>query len=221
MAISKFPAVLLAGGEPPPREWALPRLQRAPWVLCADSGLRIALECGVLPQALVGDLDSLSAQELESLPPLQLGLHRHPAEKDQSDLHLALQLLSHHYQGAVEILGALGGRWDHSLFNLCSVLFLAWDWGLQASIVDPQTVVFPLSSRRAASLVLQDYQGYHCSLLPLSEELEEVRLEGFRYPLQGELLSRYATRGLSNTVVENRAEIQLGEGQGLVILSRP
>jgi len=211
------PALVLAGGQAPPLEWVRPRLERAPWIFCADSGLRICLQCDIVPDALIGDLDSLEVAEVEGLPDLRVGVFRHPVDKDESDLHLTLQRLAQYWQGPVEILGALGGRLDHTLFNLCSMLYFAQQLGFDPRVVDPETVVMPLS----AELVLDGFAGHHCSLLPLSEQLDGVHLRGFRYGLNGETLSRYETRGLSNVVEHDRATIEIGGGQGLVLLTRP
>ena len=210
-------AVVVAGGQQPPLEWARPRLLRAPLILCADSGLRLCLACDILPDMLVGDLDSLTAQEVADLPSLRLGVERHPVDKDFSDLDLTLRALARHYSGAVDILGALGGRLDHMLFNLCAILFLAADLGLQARVCDPDTLVFPLRD----SLLLAGLEGHNCSILPLSDRLEGVTLSGLRYPLQDESLDRRASRGLSNRIESPQAQIRVRGGEGLVIVTPP
>lgn len=210
-------SVVVAGGAAPPAAWAFTRLGQARWVFAADSGLRLCRECGRMPDQLVGDLDSLEVEEWEGLD-FPLGVHRYPCEKDESDLHLCLRHLAQHWKGRVEILAALGGRLDHCLFNLCSVLFLAGELGLEARIVDPDTEVRLLEP---PGLELEGYAGFHCSLLPLSSQLGGVHLQGFQYGLKGEDLLRRQTRGLSNRVEGERAQIVLENGEGLVILTRP
>ena len=207
-------AVVVAGGPPPPLEWARPRLEAAPLIFCADAGLRLCLDCAIVPHMLIGDFDSITAAELAALPELRFGIERHPVDKDFSDLHLTLQALARHWQGPVELLGARGGRLDHELFNLCAALFLAKDLGLEARAVDPDTVVFPLRDQ----LVLTGYAGSTCSILALSDSLHDVTLRGFRYALQGESLARRETRGLSNVIEEDAAHI-VARGEGLVILT--
>jgi len=207
-------AIVVAGGSPPPAEWARPLLQAAEILVCADSGLRLCRQCGLLPHLLVGDLDSLLPSEWQQLPPLLWGVEQHPPEKDQSDLELALVGLARRYQGPVALLGALGGRLDHTLFNLCSALFLALDLGLDPQVRDPDLSVFPLRQ----SLTLHDQIGASCSILPLGEGLEGVTLEGFRYGLRDQPLWRRSTRGLSNRVEEALARITVTRGEALVIV---
>jgi thiamine pyrophosphokinase len=217
MLPEKPAAVVVAGGEQPPLEWARPRLQRAPLIFCADSGLRLCLACQMLPHMLVGDLDSLSELEVADLPALRFGVERHPVDKDFSDLHLTLEALARHYSGPVDILGALGGRLDHKLFNLCSVLFLALDLGLTPRACQPGTLVFPLREQ----LWLSGLAGQNCSILPLSDSLEGVVLAGLRYPMQHESLQRRSTRGLSNVIEADCAQIQARSGEALVIVTTP
>lgn len=210
-------AVIIAGGPAPPVAWARPILERASLVFCADSGLHLCLACGLQPDMLVGDLDSVGPEQLARLPRPRYGVEQHRPDKDDSDLDLTLRALARHWQGPVEILAALGGRLDHALFNLCAVLFQARPLGLQVRLLDPQTLVYPLDG---CELELLDLQGHTCSILPLGGPLENVFLDGFRYPLQGEPLGHHQTRGLSNRIEEPRACIRISSGQALILLSR-
>ena len=57
-------------------------------------------------------------------------------------------------------------------------------------------------------------------LLPFSEEVTGVTLEGFKYPLLDDTLKRFCTLGVSNEIVEENAKVQLEEGILVVIESR-
>src|SRR5690606_2396774 len=76
-------ALVVAGGDPPP-----PELVHRLWadlVVAADSGAAAVLAAGRVPHLVVGDLDSLD----QPLPP-GAEVERHPRDKDQSDLELAV-----------------------------------------------------------------------------------------------------------------------------------
>jgi thiamine pyrophosphokinase len=210
-------AVIIAGGPAPPVAWARPILERASLIFCADSGLHLCLACGLQPDMLVGDLDSVGPEQLARLPQPRFGVERHPADKDESDLDLTLRALARHHQGAVDILAALGGRLDHALFNLCAVLFQGRGLGLQLRVLDPETLIFPLEGQE---LRLTDLAGCTCSILPLGAPLQAVELIGFRYPLRGEPLDHRQTRGLSNRIESQQASIRLRSGQALVLVSK-
>lgn len=210
-------AVIVAGGPPPPVAWARPLLERASLIFCADSGLHLCLACGLRPDMLVGDLDSVGPVQLGRLPELRYGVEHHRSDKNESDLDLTLRALARYWQGPVDILAALGGRLDHALFNLCAVLFQGRQLGLKLRLLDPETLVYPLENE---SLELRDLIGATCSILPLGGPLEGVHLQGFRYPLQGEALGHRQTRGLSNLIDASLASIDAHSGQALVVVSK-
>ncbi len=64
----------------------------------------------------VGDQDSLAGEVQAEF------IFRHPPEKDQSDLALALQLFTAPLRYKFHFWGLLGGRRDHELFNLGEAL---------------------------------------------------------------------------------------------------
>lgn len=208
-------AVVVAGGPLPPLDWARPILTQANRLVCADSGWRLCHRCQVRPEIVIGDLDSLDHGEIGELQAQRITVQRHPVDKNESDLHLALAFLAESYQGPVDILGALGGRLDHTLFNVSSILLLARELGLRARLLEPDTVVLALERE----LRLQGCSGRHCSILPLSAELKGISLQGFRYGLQRETLSRIETRGLSNVIEEDPACLTLEEGEGLLVIT--
>ena len=189
-----------------------------PWedayVICADSGYRLCRRWGHRPDVVLGDLDSLGSAELGEIEQLGIDLEVHPAEKDESDLELALRWAHSRGVREVWIAGAVGGRLDHCLFNLIAVLGLADELGMEAVAVSSQGE-FRVVSRE---LRLENRKGWLCSLLPLNEHVSGVSLEGFRFPLKGETLLQTRTRSLSNVVEENPAMIRVHRGRLLAML---
>ncbi|MEW6279587.1 MAG: thiamine diphosphokinase [Candidatus Eremiobacterota bacterium] len=208
---------ILAGGVEPDLEFCLAALQAADRVICADGGFALALQLGWVPDLVVGDLDSLGSEELHQLHRLGIPLQQSPPEKDQSDLELAIQAAAAWGATEVHLLGALGGRTDHMLFNLVACLSYCHRLGLPAHV---------LSSHTEARLVVDRWDisgrgGWLCSLLSLSEETVEVHLEGFLYPLAGETLHRHSSRGLSNRIQSDPARIRIRSGLLLAVLTPP
>ncbi len=205
-------ALLLAGGQAPPAEFVRRHHHPGDLVLAADSGLNLALAAGIPTDLLIGDLDSLE-------PGLEEGfeVQRHPRAKDASDLELALEEAFR--RGAREgvILGALGGRLDHTLFNVVALLEKAEKMGFAVRVLSPDEEVFLAGP---GIHPLSDRQGWNCSVLPLDSSAR-LSLEGLEYPLHEQRLERASTRGLSNRVSSDRARIQVLEGLALILLARP
>ena len=82
-------------------------------VIAADGGIRHLTRMGITPDLFVGDFDSVSSA---GNSPTVL---RHPCEKDDTDMALALREGEERGYRDFRLYGALGGsRFDHSIANL-------------------------------------------------------------------------------------------------------
>lgn len=110
--------VILCDGLFPTEPYPLYLLDSAPGVVCCDGALLKYLEhCpGRKPLAVVGDMDSLSAEVQEAYSDILV----HVAEQDDNDMTKAMRwVLSEHPEVTeIVILGATGLREDHTIGNL-------------------------------------------------------------------------------------------------------
>ncbi|GMU54785.1 MAG: thiamine pyrophosphokinase [Candidatus Xenobia bacterium] len=206
-------AILAAGVERDP-EYCRAQLQAAQRILCADAGYRLACELGVRPDAVVGDFDSLTPEEVARLEDSGIPVHRYPPEKDQSDLELALDLAASWGAREVVLLAALEGRLDHLLFNLIAALEYAHRLRLRARLLSSVGEVFLVHDE----VEIAAREGWTASFLSLEGETTGITLEGFRYPLVEESLLRHHSRGLSNVVRDPLARVRLRQGVLLAVL---
>src|SRR5689334_18888700 len=109
-------ALVFAGGDPPPRE-LVAGLDRSALVIAADSGLDHALALGFRADVVVGDLDSVTPDALAHARADGAEVELHPAEKDETDLELALRRAVALGMRRVTVIGGGGGRHDHLLAN--------------------------------------------------------------------------------------------------------
>lgn len=202
-------ALLLAGGPAPPPAFVRACHRPGDRVLAADRGLELARDSGLAVDLLVGDLDSLAPGAEQGVETL-----RYPVRKDSSDLELALEEAARGGAGECLVLGALGGRLDHTLFNVIALLARSEELGLRARLAGPGTEVFQAGPGRHE---IVGRGGWTCSVLPLDPQAR-LTLEGLEYPLKGEWLRRASTRGLSNRILGEQARIEIHEGRVLVLL---
>ena len=87
-------------------------------IIAVDGGLRHCLELKLRPHTLIGDMDSLSPEEIEAVTRSGIPISRYPARKDHTDLELALQTARSLGADDIVLLGALGARWDMTLANV-------------------------------------------------------------------------------------------------------
>lgn len=170
-------------------------------VIAADAGYRSARALGVEPDLLLGDYDSAPPPDAGKTVLL-------PAEKDDTDtFYAARQALA---QGCEEvvILGGLGGRMDHTLANLHTLVFLAGQ-GVRAVLADEKneiTVLLPGRHRLPARA------GWHCSFFPGGERAAGVTLEGLKYPLKDAVLTNAWPVGVSNEFAAPTAMVEFHTG---------
>lgn len=204
--------VVLAGGDPvDARLRAL--LPEADVVIAADSGLEQAAGLGLKVDVVVGDFDSVDAGALAAAERAGATVERHPAEKDHTDLELALLAARRLGASRVVVVGGWGGRIDHALANL--LLIGAPEFAaLHLEAIGSGGRVVAVHDRAE----LAGSPGDLLTLLAVGQPAHGVRTQGLRYPLNGETLFPGSTRGVSNELVEANATIELTSGVLLALL---
>ena len=106
--------LIVAGGT---REKALPP---GPWdfIIGADSGGDSLFFWNQPAHLIIGDLDSINSEALSFHQTHHSVIKRFPADKDQTDLELALMSLPDDPSSEIHLAGLFGGRIDHALMNL-------------------------------------------------------------------------------------------------------
>lgn len=193
-------------------------------VIAADGGWDKASSLGIMPDLLVGDADSLSAERFAELAAAGVPIERSPVAKDKSDAELALLAALARGASHVTILGALGGkRFDHALANV-GLLGLPGPGEVEVVLLDATTRVrllrAPDAEGGSARCDLPGEIGDLVSLLPLGGPASDVTTEGLLYPLDGETLPPGPARGLSNVRIAPAASVTLRRGSLLVIETR-
>jgi thiamine pyrophosphokinase len=202
-------AIIFANGElrRPPAAW----LARQPGdlLIAVDGGARHCQSLGLRPDVVIGDFDSLEPNDLARLRFAGATLIQHPARKDETDLELAFQHARAVGVEEIIVLGALGARWDMTLANLLLPAQPGYA-GVGVRLVDGGQEIALL--RGGESLGLRGRAGDTISLIPLSAEARGITTTGLEYPLQDETLFFGSSRGVSNTLLGEQAQVRLGTG---------
>lgn len=183
-------------------------------VVCADSGVSLALDLGLDIDLVVGDLDSVPADDLRRALDAGAEVHRHPPEKDRTDLELALQVAAQDAD-VVIVVGGAGGRLDHALANVAA---LASDTLVDVEVrarLGPADVHVV---RDAAELHLP--VGATITLLPSGGPARGITTSGLRYALDGGELTAWSARGVSNVVEHTPVQLEVQDGCVLVVHPR-
>jgi len=208
-------AIVFANGDLNDPQQTLRWIADEDLLIAADGGSRHCIVLGLTPDILIGDFDSLEPEHLEAFRLRGSQVIQHPARKDFTDLELALLYACE--QGVDEILvfAALGARWDQTLANLLLPTHpdLA---SAQITLVDGFQEIRLIHSGQ--TLQIHGVPGDTVSLIPVNGNADQVTTRGLEYPLSNESLAFGATRGVSNVLLGDRAEISVSEGLVLCIL---
>ena len=188
----------------------LPALLRPDDILiAADGGARHCRALGLIPQVAIGDFDSLTEEELAELSTLGAKIIRHPQRKDYTDLELALDYALEQKPQEILIVGALGLRWDQTLANLLLPARCAAA-KVRVCLLDGLQEIYLLVAGQ--TLVVNGQPGDTVSLIPIGGDAQGISTNGLEYPLKDETLYFGATRGVSNLLVNQKAQVTLRLG---------
>ncbi len=181
-------------------------------LIAADSGADHILSAGFVPDVIVGDFDSISADRSA----LASEIITYPPEKDFTDAEAAFDHAIKSGSDEIVIYGATGRRLDHFLGNL-SLLIKADGLGVKCCIKDEHNVIRLVSSDTGINK--SESFGDYISIIPIDDNVC-ISLEGFKYPLDNYRLTRDNALGVSNEVKDDIAYIRLISGRVLLIESK-
>jgi thiamine pyrophosphokinase len=210
-------AIIIAGGRADEhgrwRQW----IREGDLVIGANGGAARALAWGLVPGLVIGDMDSLSDEERAELEARGCRFVVHPRAKDETDLELALTYAAELGTQEIIVLGALGGRLDHTLANVF-LLALPVLADLSVRIVNGHEEA--LLARSGQSVTLEGEPGDLVSLLPLGGDARGVTTKGLAWTLQGDTLQFGPSRGVSNEMTAPQARVEVEGGHLLVVHTR-
>lgn len=199
--------VVLSGGPDRP---AVDTMPPGATVIAADGGAELARHLGLEVDLVVGDLDSISAPTRAGLAQVE----RHPAEKDATDLELALTAALRLEPERILVLGGAGGRLDH-LFGSLLVLAAEAYAAVQVDAQIGSAAVHVVRGERTLTAATGDL----ISLFAVHGPASGVVTHGLVYPLRSETLEPGSSRGISNVFAAPEARI--GLERGVVLAVRP
>jgi len=206
------PTVVVAGGDPVAAD-SLAGLPDPAFVVAADSGLHAAAALGLRVDLVVGDLDSAHPEAVTAALSAGAELDRHPADKDATDLELALEAcLSRGLHPVIVLGGASFERIDHFMANallLADPRFapLRATWHVKGATVVP---VYDDAEIRGEP-------GDVVTLLAVGGPAGGVTTRGLRWELHDETLAAGSTRGVSNEMLGAAAAVSVRTGSLLTI----
>lgn len=185
------------------------------YVICADGGLEKVKRLGLIPNLILGDFDSVNKSVLEDYKNLNIEVVTFPSEKDYTDMELAISHAVKMGFKDIILVGASGTRLDHTVANML-LIEKYHKKDINIRIIDNNNFIQIITD----SMIIPFRKNYYVSLIPLSENIEGLTLEGFKYPLNNINVERGSTLCISNEVSEDVGLIKLNKGSAFVFISK-
>ncbi len=187
--------------------WLRPYLAQATAVWAADGGSRHLFRLNHLPDKVIGDMDSLETAVRDWVLAANIPFIQHPAEKDETDLELALLLAAEQDAAEIWLFGLLGGRLDQMMANILLLSHPALR-DKRVKLITPNEHAWLVRSH--SEIVGQ--VGDLVSLIPLAGDAQIGSTSGLAWPLQDETLAFGLARGVSNRLTATKATISVNSG---------
>ena len=205
-----FRSLIICNGNPPPEKLLHKLWQEADYRVAADGGANKLYYFNLIPDAVVGDFDSIKPEVRKKLPNSKLF---HVKEQNTNDADKAVRHCLKRECTEINILGAEGSRNDQFLSNL-EILFK----------FTPNVRLILWTPLERMEFILDNWKkklppGTILSLLPLFGGAQGVITHGLEFSLDGhDLLPGKTPSGVSNLVICNPVSLTLQKVHPLLVL---
>lgn len=185
------------------------KLNSFSFLIAADGGLNYCNQMGIIPDLIIGDMDSVSEELISKYPEVLKKIY--PKDKDKTDVEIAI--LAAIDLGALKVVlfGALEKRIDHSLYNLH---LLARNPSLISIESEYETAFVIRQSQDISS-----FNGQTISLIPIGKPVLGVTTKGLKWELQDANLDT-SFMSLSNVCLNDFFTVELRQGELLCCLCK-
>jgi len=186
-------------------------------IIACDEGCDFLARHEIVPDIVVGDMDSISEDGLKFIESHNVFTEKYPVEKDQTDSEIALEKT----EGSdVYLITPFGGRPDHLIANIQLVLGLRRE-GRKVIIADGKTYCYPLYGEDSVDIDISSFdKPLSVSLIPweFGSPVTGVTAKGLYYPLEDRDLNAGSTFSFSNHPVSKNGQIAVSIRSGLLLV---
>lgn len=195
-------AVIIGNGNIKSYDFIKSRISNSDLIICADGGYNHARNMDIMPDVLIGDLDSASGYDDVK------NRLEYPVRKDFTDGELAVMYANEHGCDEIVLAGMTGNRLDHTIADIMLLAHCK-----KGVLIDDNNEIYLLRDK----LIIEGDRGQTLSIVPITGDAEGVSTSGLEYPLNAETLHFASTRGISNVMTAEKCEITIEKGLALVI----
>lgn len=188
--------------------WSISNIKEDDFIIGVDRGAYFLYTNGIKMNVAIGDFDSVTKKEKDLiLANTNEMISCDAIDKNETDTEMAYNYALKKQPKEILLFGVLGTRFDHSIANI-QLLYSGLQAGINSKIIDEWNEIQLVNSQ----LVIHKNKFRNISLLPFTQEVKGVTLEGFQYPLQNATIKIGESIGISNVLNGDFGKITVTSG---------
>lgn len=172
-------ALIIANGRYPEHPLPLSLIREATFIVCTDGAANDFIVRGGVPDAIVGDCDSISPENRERFAAI---IHS-SADQETNDLTKSVHYCVAQERRQIVIVGGTGKRDDHTLGNIS--LLADYQQMAEVMMVTNWGIFRPIS----AGTTFQSFRGEQVSIFAI--DAVPLTTSGLKYPLQQKVITNW------------------------------
>lgn len=185
-------------------------------VICADGGASHLYKLNIVPDYILGDLDSLNSEIIDFYKMNKVNFKQFPTRKDETDAELCINLAKDLDVKEIHFIGALGGRIDHTIANI-NLMYYIKQLGITPMIKTSDVDMYLISNETS---IIEGKKGDTISVIPIKDDAKGVTLENLEYPLSNFCMKYGTPIGISNVMEKNECRVSVEDGNLLIIRNK-
>ena len=186
------------------------------YIVCADGGANHSYNMGIIPDYIIGDLDSIYSEIIEFYKLKDVKFEKFPSKKDETDTEICVYLASKLNAKKIDFIGALGGRLDHMIANI-NLLYYVRNKGIYTKIISEYEDIHIAINEE---ITINGNIGDTISVIPLNGDAKGVTLENLEYPLNNYDMKFYLPLGISNVMLDEKCSVKVEQGSLIIIKNK-
>ncbi len=186
------------------------QLEKYDFVVGVDSGTDYLYKLFLIPNLIIGDLDSINSKTLDRAKKDNAEIINYEVDKDKTDFELTLDYLKINNAKNITIIGGESGEVDHLFGNLLSISAFHKKENIEWKQSN-QNIIFPNSE------LIKTEGGKVFSLIPLSN-LNGVSINGARWNIKNENIQYGSSKTLRNITNSDVLKVRVDSGKYCLII---
>lgn len=209
--------LILSAGLPPSKKMLLNEIAKHDTFFCVDGGANFLWKHKIIPNYLIGDLDSINKEALKYFSKKNVTIEKHPPNKDSTDTEIALKKAIKLGAKKITFLGCTGGKRTDHLIGAFGLLLKCLNLQIESSFKDKYQTIFLINK----SLDINSYPGTKFSIQAYNETVKGLTITGAKYPLKNYTLEIGDALTIANEFKNKTVNLSLYSGTALIFLETP